>query len=158
MKRLASGLVLACLLSGCIDDSGNNSLEERPMKYGIISNSCGPSDAPVVDLRLTDEEIVCSTDLRTIPQINTYLEFSNTQDISIGMMLEPHTYGPSGPMSARECDIGFVNCKSIGLLSIEITGQDNATFQGVFSTDLEGSVSEGDFIIQRCNNERPLCG
>ena len=158
MYKILLTVTFSFVILGCDSNSSNNSSAEAEIKYGIVSNSCGPSDAPVIDIRLTDEEIDCSTDIRKVSNISSYLEFTNTEDIAIGMMLEPHTYSGSGPMSATDCDIGFENCSSIGLLSIEITGQESDTLEGDYLIQNNSENNTGNFIIKRCNNERPLCG
>jgi len=129
-------------------------------KHGIITNGCGPTDAAVVRLILTDQEISCTTSTRSVGNISTYLEFPETEDIAIGMMLEPHssTWGGS-PEAATECGIGFTNCTTLGPLSIEITGQGTQedTLKGVYTIEGEEQAPTGLFIIKRCNNDRPMC-
>jgi len=130
-------------------------------KYGIIENGCGPTDSAVVSLHLTDQNIICSTDLGSVEHISTYLEFPETEDIAIGMMLEPHNYnGSNNPDAATDCGIGHTDCTPLGPLSIEITGQgiQEDTLKGVYTIEGEEQTSTGLFIIKRCNNDRPMCG
>ncbi|PCJ32438.1 MAG: hypothetical protein COA99_16465 [Moraxellaceae bacterium] len=130
-------------------------------KHGIVTNGCGPTDASVVRLYLTDQEISCTTDLVSVGFISTYLEFQQTEDISIGMMLEPHDYyGTSPPDGATDCGIGYSDCTHLGPLSIEITGQGTQedTLKGVYFIEGEEENSTGSFIIKRCNNDRGMCG
>lgn len=150
------------ILSGCDSDSNDDSTSKNAMdpavKHGIVSNACGPSDAAVIDIRLTNEVIDCSTDIRSVSNISSYLAFSNTQDITIGMMLAPHSYSSSGPMDASECDVGFDNCVAVGQLSIEVADQEGDALEGVYFIDSNGATTQGNFVIKRCNNERPRCG
>jgi hypothetical protein len=168
------------ILSGCDSDSNDDSHSNShsnsygkkaihpALKYGVVSNSCGPSDAAVINIRLTDEVIDCATDIRNVSNISSHLAFSNTQDITVGMMLAPHSYASSGPMDANECNVGFDNCVAVGQLSIKVTGQEGDAFEGdafkgnslegVYFIDNNGSTTQGGFVIKRCNNKRPRCG
>ncbi|MFT6778717.1 MAG: hypothetical protein ACJAV1_002659 [Paraglaciecola sp.] len=161
------------ILSGCDsdsnDDSHSNSYSKKAihpalnLKYGVVSNSCGPSDAAVINIRLTDEVIDCATDIRNVSNISSHLALSNTQDITVGMMLAPHSYASSGPMDANECNVGFDNCVAVGQLSIKVTSQQGDAFEGnslegVYFIDNNGSTTQGGFVIKRCNNKRPRCG
>ncbi|MFT7412296.1 MAG: hypothetical protein ACI9J4_000653 [Paraglaciecola sp.] len=161
------------ILSGCDSDSNDDSHSNfyskkviHPalnLKYGVVSNSCGPSDAAVINIRLTDEVIDCATDIRNVSNISSHLALSNTQDITVGMMLAPHSYASSGPMDANECNVGFDNCVAVGQLSIKVTGQEGEAFEvnsleGVYFIDNNGSTAQGGFVIKRCNNKRPRCG
>ncbi len=158
MYKISLVLSLSLIASGCDSESKNSHSDEESFKYGIVTNACGPSDAAVVSIRFTDEVIDCSTDISSISSISSYLEFPNTSDIAIGMMLEPHTYSGSGPMSATDCDASFENCTPIGLLSIEITGQESDTLEGSYLIQNEAENISGQFSIKRCDNDRPLCG
>lgn len=159
MKRMMISCTLAALLSAC-GSSGSNSdnATSQYAKQGIITNACGPTDAPVVRLRLTDQAIACDADVHTLPRISTYLAFTHTQDIAIGMMLEPYRSVAGDPQSASACNAGFTDCHAVGLLSIEITGQESGHFTGRYTINNDGTMTSETFKIKQCNNERPRCG
>lgn len=138
--------------------SGFTDVSPQPVKYGTLSNACGPTDAPVIDLRLTDVEIQCSTGIGTVSHISAYLEFAYTQDLEVGMKVGPHSYGSSGPMPAIKCDIGFENCVTVGDVSLEFNGKGTDTLSGEYTFQNGDLTDTGDFVVKRCENQRPLCG
>lgn len=153
-------IVTIFVLAACSSDL--NSTDENPLKtgslkYGVVYNSCGPADAPVVRLILTDEEFSCKDNPGDIKHISSYLEIRFVEDIKTGMVISGHSPGISGgPDEAYECKAGFTECKDIGIITINILSDEGGILHGTWH--LQGSDRGGYFNIKKCSQERDLCG
>jgi len=152
--------ILILMLLTCSNESDTaecGMLSSTSLKYGIVFNSCGPADAPVVRIVLTDEKISCGESPASFKHISSYLEITNVEDLKVGMVISGHSYNINNqPDPAYECDAGFENCIDVGVLSIEIVCDDGDRLEGKWS--VQGSERAGMFIIEKCKQQRPLCG
>jgi len=139
------------------DSTVCDTLNGNSLKYGIIYNGCGPTDAPVVRIILTDEEFSCGDSHRNVKHISSYLEITNVEDIKVGMVISGHSYNYNNePESAIECEKDFENCVEVGVISLEILCDDGKRLEGIWR--LIDSNRSGNFYVKKCDQQRGLCG
>ena len=165
IKSPAICIVTLSMLTICscgFDVTGSQLVNSDSLKYGVINNGCGPADAPVVRIILTDEEFSCGEFLSgdnhgKVNHIVSYLEIGTVKEIEIGTVISGHASTLGGePDSAHECEKDFKNCVEIGVISIEILGDEGERLEGIWK--FEGSDRTGNFNVHKCAQEGGLCG
>ncbi len=160
IRNNAICVIILCMLIACssnFDGVGTEVVNSDSLKYGIVYNGCGPTDAPVVRIILTDEEFSCEDSHRNVKHIVSYLEIGTVKEIKIGMVISGHASSLGGePDPAYECEKDFKNCVDIGVISIKILDDDGGRLEGTW--ELESSNRSGNFNVKKCDRDRGLCG
>jgi hypothetical protein len=118
--------------------------------YGLISNTCGPTDGPETQVRLTDTAVTCDSFAR-YPQTSAYLGVASISGVSVG---KDSAYTD---LDAWRCDtIG--GCTDQGKLRIEFRRSTATRMSGTYRIEKDGKiVATGGMELVICP-DRPLCG
>jgi len=127
------------------------------LKYGVVFAACGPTDAAVVRIILTEDEFSCEDDHSNVNHISSYLEIGDVEQIEVGMSITGHSSNSVvEPEPAYECEIGLINCVEVGVIILNIECDDGTLLGGTWR--LEGSNRSGNFLVNKGGRERGLCG